>query len=183
MKKIALAALLAASFGAHAAVITFDDTPVGGIANGYAGLNWNNFYTLEATGGYQSTGYGTGTISGEVAYNGYGSAATISAPSSTGFALTSGYFTAAWFDETAVFNATFEDGSTATKSFAITTGGPVFEKFGWQNLASVTIVGDGGSQIVLENLNTTAVPEPAETSLLLAGLGAIALVARRRKQA
>ncbi|HEX7688672.1 MAG TPA: PEP-CTERM sorting domain-containing protein [Burkholderiaceae bacterium] len=186
MKKIALAALLAASFGAHAAVITFDGLNQNGtvpIANGYAGLNWSDFYTTNAPVQFPGSGYAVDTISGEVAYNGYAQPATISATSSAGFTLNSGYFAAAWINENAVFTARFEDGSTATKTFAITTGSPVFETFGWHDLASVTMVGDGGSHIAVENLNAAAVPEPAETSLLLAGLGAIALVARRRKQA
>ncbi|MGN6528734.1 MAG: PEP-CTERM sorting domain-containing protein [Burkholderiaceae bacterium] len=197
MKKIAFAALLAASFGAHADVATFDSfANEVAVTNGYAGVNWNNFYTIDGVAaGYPTSGYAKGAVSGSmVALNWFGAPATVSAIDGSGFDLNNGYFTAAWNNGLTVSAAaTFENGTTATKSFTVNPSGPSLESFGWTDLKSVTFtsfggtdagLGGGGNHFAVDNLNfSAAVPEPAETSLLLAGLGAIALVARRRKQA
>ena len=93
----AVVALGLATPGQAQTLINFDDLNPGfgsQIANGYAGLNWNNFYALNSSVAGPS-GYENGTISSpNVAYNAFGSAASIS--SATPFTLNSGYFTAAW---------------------------------------------------------------------------------------
>lgn len=194
MKKIALAALLAASFGvAHANVITFEDTSTL-IAAGYGGVNWSNFYELTATSDYYAhSGYINAPVSGNhVAYNGSGSPATISAVSAAGFDLTDGFFTGAWNNGLNVSaQATFENGTTASKTFLVNTSGPIDVVFGWTDLKSVTFssyggtpqagFGGAGTQFAVDNINTTpAVPEPANLAMLLAGVGLLGVVARRR---
>src|SRR5438270_158892 len=83
--------------------ITFDsietDTEGVSIENGFAGLNWENFYVLDGV-DYGPSGYQTGVVSPyNVAYNGYGSPASIVSPDSrTFFVLTSADMTAAWED-------------------------------------------------------------------------------------
>ncbi len=84
-----------------AGVATFDDLtpPVPGsllLANGYDGLNWNNFYVLNAV-IWPIPGYHAGMISADnVAFNAYGTEATLSQTSP--FNLLSAWFTAAWND-------------------------------------------------------------------------------------
>lgn len=194
MKKIVLAALVAASFGSQAAVLDFESqTNFSPVTNGYGGMDWSNFYTLNSsTYSAQQSGYVHGTTSGhEVAYNAYANPASILATSNAGFDLYSGNFTAAWNNGLTIqASAVFEGGATDVKTFVVDTSHPTNEIFGWTNLASVTFssfggvdqnLGGSGTHFAMDDLNTSAVPEPASTTLLLAGLGAVALVARRRK--
>jgi hypothetical protein len=195
MKKIALAALLAASFGlAHAEVLTFEGVSThSGIPAGYGGLNWSNFYTLNVVPGYyENSGYSHALESGTfLAFNGGGAPASISATSAAGFALTDGFFTGAWNNGLNITaQATFENGTTATNSFLVNTSGPKDVVFDWTGLKSVTFTSSGGTQqagfggsgtqFAIDNLNATPVPEPTSVALLLAGVGLLGVVARRR---
>ncbi len=195
MKKIALAALLAAGFGlAHADVITFEGVATSAsIPAGYGGVDWSNFYTLSATPAYYlHSGYIHAAESGTyVAYNSGGSAASISATSTSGFDLTDGYFTAAWNNGLSVTAAaTFENGTHATKTFVLTTQSATDEFFDWRSLASVRFTSTGGTpqagfsgsgtHFAVDNLDVTPVPEPTNVALLLAGVGLLGVVARRR---
>ena len=199
MKKLALAALLALSFGAAQAsnVITFDNLGSGAsISNGYDGLNWSNFSAINGV-TYSNSGYQNGVVSrNNVAYNAFGSPASISATSSAGFSLSDGFFTAAWNNGLNVTaSAVFENATTATQTFTLNTTGPIDEFFGWNNLAKVTFtsfggvsagLAGGGEHFALDNLNiapTAAVPEPATDALLMMGLVAVGLGIRRRKMA
>ncbi len=198
MKKIALAALLAASLGAaHADVITFDDvSTASAIPSGYGGLNWSNFYTHTGvdTFDYAGTGYVNGLVSGtQDAFNPGGTPATISATSAQGFSLADGYFTGAWSNNLKIVaTATFENGTHDSKTFFVSTTGPVDEHFNWNGLASVTFTSSGGTaqaglhgsgtHFVVDNLDTTpAVPEASNVAMLLAGIGLLAVAARRRR--
>jgi len=198
MKKIALAALLAASLGAaHADVLTFEGqstaTP---ISNGYGGLNWTNFYshTGTDTANYAGTGYVNGLVSGVLdVFNGNGAPATVSASTAAGFSLADAYFTGAWNNDLQIVaTATFEDGTHDARTFLVSTTGPVDEHFNWNGLASVTFASSGGTlqpglhgsgvQFVMDNFNTTpAVPEASNAALLAAGIGLLAVAARRRR--
>lgn len=196
MKKIALAALLAAGFGvAHADAITFEGVSTSSpIAAGYGGLNWSNFYALNATPQYYAhSGYIHAIESGTyVAFNSGGSPASISATSAVGFDLTDGYFTGAWNNGLNISaQATFENGTTAAKNFLVNTSGPTDVVFDWTGLKSVRFTSFGGTpqagfsghgtQFAIDNLNAApAVPEPANVALLLAGVGLLGVVARRR---
>ena len=199
MKKLALAALLALSFGAAQAsnVINFDDLGSGvTISNGYDGLNWSNFNALNGV-TYGTSGYQNGVVSrNNVAYNAFANPASISATSPAGFSLSDGFFTGAWNNGLNITaSAVFENATTATQTFTVNTSGPTDEFFGWNNLASVTFtsfggtsagLGGGGTHFALDNLNislTSAVPEPTTDALLMMGLVAVGLGIRRRKMA
>ena len=105
---------------AQAAVITFDDLTcdVWGttlITNGYAGLNWSNFYCIDGVNAHGgNSGYNAGRVSGSnVAYNGFGNLAefTVTAPGAAKFNLNSVYLTAAWNDDLVVTITAWRDGT------------------------------------------------------------------------
>lgn len=182
---------LALAYQAGATLVTFDDlADHAQIANGYAGLNWNNFYALNSTLD-PNTGYVPGTISGNnVAYNAYGTAAAIS---SSAFNLTSAYLTAAWNDNLQVevvgkLGATILYDNTYTLS--ATTASLI--NFNYNGIDSVQFISSGGTKhlaytggsgehFAMDNLvinGTAAVPEPATCLagamlLLPFGVGAV----------
>jgi hypothetical protein len=190
MQSCALVALvLGAASAANAQTINFDDLSSYGdpIANGYGGVNWDNFFTVgwEQYGGLDGTGYQTGTVSSpNVAYNAYGYPASISAISSSGFTLTSADFTAAWGDQWVYVNGTQVGGGVLSDSFWTTTSGPVLHTFNWTNVASVTF-STSYAQLAMDNLTLTpsgAVPEPASWALMLGGFGLVGGAMRMRKR-
>ena len=187
-----LVAFAALSGAAHATTLTFDDL-VGEqqIANGYAGLDWSNFFVLPGTQDGPS-GYENGTVSTpNVAYNAFGNPASISADTSP-FSLNSGYFTAAWNDGLTVSVVGQVGGvDTYSTSFEIDTQAAVLETFNWADLSSVTFTSFGGTNhgyngtgphFALDNLTvnvTGAVPEPATWAMMLAGFGMIGMAMRK----
>jgi hypothetical protein len=80
-------------------VLTFEGlgnlTP---IPNGYGGLNWSNFYTIDASANLPGSGYEHGLVSGTVAaFNAFADPASVSAPAGT-FNFHGAYLTGAWND-------------------------------------------------------------------------------------
>lgn len=83
---------------------------------------------------------------------------------------------------------TFENGTTGSTTLTLDKkrGFQTFDfsSLHLDNLASFTL--KGGSNLTsfqLDNLNVTVVPEPGSVAMLLAGLGLLGTVARRRRQA
>lgn len=84
-------------------------------------------------------------------------------------------------------------GGTVTESFGIASSGNGALPFtlesanaSFTNLSSVTFTSSGSdfpiyNGFALDDVNVTAVPENSSTALMLAGLGLVGLVARRRK--
>ncbi len=192
-KKIAVAAALVVgtlSAGvASADVIGFDTLPTGYVANGYAGFNWNNFYSFA---GPTNSGYAGGTVSApNVAFNAYGSAASFS--KATAFSLNSAFFTGAWNDGLNIHVVGTGGGNTFTKDFTVNATSPTLVSFNWNNINSVSFSSSGGvahpgyggagTHFALDNLTVNAVPEPETYAMMIAGLFALGAVARRRKQA
>ena len=200
----AVVALGLATPGQAQTLINFDDLNPGfgsQIANGYAGLNWDNFYALNSvtfTGTYGNSGYALGTVSTpNVAYNDFGSAASIS--SATPFALNSGYFTAAWFNGLNL-EVIAKNGSAvvADNNYTLTTQNPDFVSFNLPDVTSVEFISSGGTsagfdgngtQFALDNLTIngptlSAAPEPSQVlgGLLVTGLGGITFLVRRLRQ-
>src|SRR5690242_5882980 len=110
MKTILILLLASAAFTTTAvtpSIIMFDDLSPATVSasgfrtdpimNGYAGLQWQNFYVSDTRyGPYPSDGYKNGTVSpNNVAFNANGTPASLSGPT---FDLNSGYFTGAWND-------------------------------------------------------------------------------------
>lgn len=89
------------------------------------------------------------------------------------------------FGNNVLMSWTFEDGTTGGKTLALDwkKGFQTFD-FDLDNLKSFSL--KGGSVLTsfqLDNLNVTAVPEPGSIAMLLAGVGLLGTVARRRRQA
>ena len=134
---------------AHADLITFDD-PValpgtfGVIPNGYAGLNWGNFFYIEGALNNPS-GYNNGTVSSpNVAFNS-GNPATFSVGSGT-FTLNNFDITAAWnnglnVQVTGLLNGVLQDITT----FTIDSTSPTFVTLNWSNINEVDFVSSGGT--------------------------------------
>lgn len=193
---IAVASTLLVSTATNAVVLTFDDLPGTSlitIPNGYGGLQWNNF---GRSNGNPGTGYDTGSVSGVgTAFNEFGRAATFS--SATAFSLRDAFFTGAWNNGLQIKVVATGGSNTFTREFTVDTNGPLNVFFNWSNINTVTITSFGGvinplligrgagTQFALDNLAInevlSAVPEPETYAMLLAGLGLIGFMARRRK--
>jgi len=186
VKKTIIGALLAgASLGAMAnTTITFDDlvsdTDGIEIADGYAGLNWDNFYVLNGTD--YGAGYAAGVVSGSnVALNWYDHPASFS--NGAGFNLVSLYVTKAWYS--GVTHIEGYSGSSLVYSADVTssTTSPTFVSLNWVNVTNVVISdGDASYHSAIDNITIAAVPEPETYAMLLAGLGLVGVAARRRQK-
>lgn len=203
MKNIVLVVALATSgVSAQATTtITFDD--LGGlvysmaIPDGYAGLNWSNFYlqTVDPA-SPEPSGYNYGTISGiHSAYNAWSDPATLSSTTpDTYFSLVEGYFTGAWNNNLQITaTALFADSTATSLTFTVDSTVPTLQVFNWEHVKSVTFssaggfdmgYGGSGTHFVLDNLTVqVAVPEPGTFGLM--GLGVLAMsmltAAQRRR--
>ena len=195
---LAVAVMAAMPAVSYAQTVTFEGTGNGAsIPNGYAGLNWSNFQTLNGT-TYIPSGYQNGRVSGDmVAYNAFGDPAAV-LQGATPFTLNSGYFTAAWSNGL-VLNVTGYVGGVATffQTALLNTSAPELLTFDWENLDQVVFESTGGvddpryalmgDQFVLDNLSVnlpvTSTPEPASLFLLASGLVGLAGATRRRANA
>ena len=187
MKYLAGSILLAGSLGAQAAILDFE----GGSLGGFTGSNLGTFNSSP----YPDTGYGHGTVSGNyVAYNRFGSAASLSSLSS--FLFTGAYFTGAWSDGLNITVNGFLGGvATLSKTFVVDSLAPTWQSFGWTvdslSFSSAGGVNHGysaggpGDQFVMDNFTynevLSSVPEPETYAMFAVGLGLLGAFVRRRK--
>ena len=185
IKYLAGSILLAGSLGAQAAILDFE----GGSLGGFTG---SNVYTLD-TSSYQNSGYTNGVVSGKyVAFNGYGSNASLSSLSS--FLFTGAYFTGAWNDGLSITVNGFLGGvATMSKTFVVDSLAPTWQSFGW-NVDSLSFsstggvdhgYGGGGNYFAMDNFTynevLSSVPEPETYAMFAVGLGLLGVFGRRRK--
>lgn len=189
--------LLALSLSAHAAktTIDFDNFNLQGdahrsINNGYGGLNWSNFSVINGSvDAFAGTGYDYGVASGlNAAFNDRGDDASFS--SATTFKLYSLFLTAAWTTSTVEFYG--YHGNTLSQKMIVNSNqqSPVLVHFNWSDIDQVRmhVQGDNFSrQQVIDNIKleytpAAPVPEPETYAMLLAGLGLLGYVGRRKGQ-
>ena len=146
------AALVVLQSGAQ--VVTFDDlaeTAEGRlVANGYRGLNWNNFGEISGADSVSvlgPSGYTAGVVSPHnVAFNGGGAAASISSPTGS-FSLYSAYLTAAWNDNLQVQVLGYSGGGSLafSNTYTLSATAPTFVQFGYTNVTQVVFISSGGT--------------------------------------
>ena len=177
-------------------VATFDDlsaVPSGNIPNGYQGLAWSNLWVLNAilvANDVGTNGYYYGMVSpSNVAFNAGGDPAEID--SATNFNFFSAYLTGAWNSnlniEVEGFNGAKEIYDTIVVASAtnptlftfnyLDIDRLYFDSYGGQ---SAGFPNGGGVIFVMDNFMFEFIPEPS--TLLLAALGAVSLVAFLRRK-
>jgi len=178
-----------------ASTITFDDLSGGSIPNGYGGLNWSNFYSLNGD-TYGLSGYQNGVVShSNVVYNAYGDPAAVSG---SPFTFNSAYFTAAWNDRLNIEAIGYLAGTAIyDTTFVVNTSGPTLETFNWSNIDEVYFrssggvnhgYNGGGEHFAMDNFtingSPAAVPEPASLIVwFVLGGGGIAMSRLRKRKA
>jgi len=172
----------------------------------YGNLKWSDqFSVLKAT-GYSdrvagtptNNGYINGLVSGDfVAFNGGAVPVSFEALTADGlFNFNSVHLGAAWYSGLSVAVEGFRDGVSvySTVVSALTYTGSTLVNFGWTKLDKVSftsLASPAGTPLdnfstynrafVMDNLSVSAVPEPETYALMLAGLGLMGAITRRRK--
>ncbi|KOP25513.1 exosortase [Hapalosiphon sp. MRB220] len=186
---------------AHAVTVTFDDLSgsQNTVSNGYAGLNWENFYHLD-TASFIPSGYVNGTVSPtKVAYNGFGDPAVISTVDDI-FDFNSTYLTAAWNDDLTVLVEGYTGGIFGEKKYSqtvvVNTKTPTLFTFDFLGIDYLRFTSSGGNNagyngngthFAIDNFTfnkkTKAVPEPLTIfgSLTASGIG-LALYRKQKNQ-
>jgi hypothetical protein len=175
-----------------ATLITFDDipslqAPYPYVTNGYQGLNWTNFATLNAVlhdsvNGVSGASYGMVSPS-NVAFNAFGYPAEISAIG-TNFNFVSAYLTGAWNSNLNIEVKGFRGGALLYDQIVVASAtNAILFTFGYLNidrLAFNSFGGQGagfssspGENFVMDNFTFEFVPEPS--TFLLLSVGALLL--------
>ena len=181
--------LLLFSSSAFSTVLTFDDltastgfTQLSG--TNYGDLNWSSdFYTLY-TPGYTTSGYQTGTVSGDyAALNGFASDVSIS---DGFFNFVGAYFTAAWNNGLNIRIQGLSGGSVLyDQTIVVDTTAPFWFDANFTGIDSLTFSSSGGTSagfsgsgthFVMDNFTYTQVPTPA--TLFLMALGGLFMLRR-----
>src|SRR5690242_1623560 len=194
------AALFTFTSALHAAetLITFDDIPQanyysGDIPANYKNLSWTNLQYINPfhVSGWANSGAGTGIVS--LSYDAISSPGIpVEIQSTTPFTLNSAYFAANWNDGLSItVKGELAGAIVHTQTFTVDTTGSTREFFNWDNIDTVLITASGGTHngslgysgtdFAMDNLIINAVPEPETYAMLLAGLGLVGFMARRRK--
>ena len=170
----ALAIALAAPF-ASATVLTFDDlTGQSVMVNGYGGFDWTGWSHYDWAQSPFNPSSGSTRL-----YNDNNNASISSA---SAFTLEGAYFSG----QAAVsFNMYLGNSLVASSGWLTTTSTPTFLSSSYNGLIDKIVVNSNQPNFfTLDDLtvnSVSAVPEPETYAMLLAGLGVMGAVARRRK--
>jgi hypothetical protein len=165
--------------------LRYDETDP--IPNGYASLQWVNFYDMNPNNTYlgpSGSGYLNAVVyPNHVIWNASGNPAQIS--SSTPFDLDSAYMTAAWMDGLQIEVQGLIGSSMAYDNiYTINTASLTLVAFNYLGVNQVTFIASGGTQHYLQRWGTefaidnmtVTVPEPNAISLLLLGFVCIGVL-------
>lgn len=115
------------------------------VPNGYRGVNWNNFVTLNSS-LYPVSGYAAGTISQtNCAFNNFANPASITSP--TPFNLFSAWVTAAWHDNLTLEVRGYASGGVLTydQTYTLSATTPQLITFNMMNVTEVDFISSGGT--------------------------------------
>lgn len=184
-----MAVLAACAASAQASVINFDDISNPGCctfpAAGYAGFDWNGGMGTQS---WVFADAGSTVFSGTNAHSGSnfawsngGTSLDLTRDGGGTFDFTSMWARTGWTSSGYTVTG-WLNGAVVGSQHVATTQDYAFASFDLVGVDDVTIVGDGGNLLVddMTVSTTAAVPEPSEIALMLAGLGGLAAVARRR---
>lgn len=186
-----LAVLAACAASAQASVINFDDISNPGCCTfpsaGYAGFDWSGGMGTQSwvfADAGSTVFAGTNAHSGSnFAWSNGGTSLDLSRDGGATFDFNSMWARTGW--PSSGYTVTgYLDGAVVGSQHVAVTQDYAFASFDLVGVDDVTIVGDGGNLLIDDiNVVTTAaaaVPEPSEVALMLAGLGGLAALARRR---
>jgi len=167
--------------------ITFEDAFQQASYADYDGLQWSNVIFTSIV-GEPASGYLNAAVSGtNVAFNGYGAPAIIR--STNAFDFDSVYLTAAWRNDLQVDIQGFSGQNLVyNETNSVNSSGPTLINFNYMDITEVVISTSGGvnpgyaadgTQVIMDNLTVTEVPEPAAVSCAVLGS---ALFLRFRKK-
>jgi hypothetical protein len=188
----ATVAVISTPGSAKALTVNFDDlsASIAPISNGYAGLDWNNFYAFNS--GSVATGYTNGRVSLQnVAFNADGRPAEISSAGT--FTFNSTYLTGAWNNGLDILVEGFQGGTSLfTRSLTVDSTSPTLFTFDWVGIDRLKFTSSGGvdagyngggTHFAMDNFTfnepITTVPTPA----LLPGLIGMGFTAWRKRKA
>lgn len=180
---------------AGASVLTFDDLPVteslGTIPNEYGGLNWNSISYRNGS-SLPGSGYDIGSVSGDyAAFNDFGEAASIS--SVNPFNFIGAYLTGAWNDNLNITVVGLLGGVTQfSQTVVVRQGSATWFNFNYTAIDELQFLSFGGipggdtrgqgTQFVMDDLTTEAVPEPVTAIGSLLGIGVLGIGKLKRYQ-
>ena len=189
----ALPLLLAVS-QAHATTQSFEDVSgaVAGtfsnpVASGYQGLTWNNFFVVDKTYLSGIGGNVAGVTDGQwAAMNGASGVASIT--STSAFDFTGASFTKLRSGTATVLLQAYSGNVLKYSDSFLVGSAPLAMAYSWTGIDKLVYTptnGRFGTNVMMDQANITtvsAVPEPESFAMLLAGLGLMGVVARRRSK-
>lgn len=184
--------LLLAGAHANATTQSFENVPgatAGSFSNpvapGYLGLTWSNFFVVDTT-YIGSIGGNTGGVTNGswAAMNGQSQTASITSTSAFDFLGAS--FTKLRGSSSSTVTLQAYSGGVLKYSDSFAVGAsPTAKIYSWtgiDQLVYTPTTGRFGTNVVMDQANIAAVPEPETFAMLLAGLGLMGVVARRRSK-